>query len=58
MDQFSGIVAVIGPLFAPSFGMVAVVTSVFTLVWLLFVGCKLIRQSKPESASQGKNKYI
>jgi len=45
-----GIISVIGPFFVPSLGMAAVVTSVLTLVWLLFVGRRLLKLSAPEGA--------
>jgi len=38
-----GIVSVIGALFVPSLGMAAVLTSVLTLVWLLFAGWDLLK---------------
>ncbi len=41
-----GVISVFGPLLVPSLGMAAVLTSVFTLVWFVFVGLALIRQSK------------
>jgi hypothetical protein len=45
-----GIISVVGPFFIPSLGMAAVITSVLTLVWLLFVGFKLLKLSRLKSA--------
>ncbi len=44
-----GIISVFGPLVVPSLGMAAVLTSVLTLVWLVFVGFELLRQSKQDA---------
>lgn len=41
----SGIVAVVGPLLVDALGIVAVLTSVLTLVWLFLVGYRLLRLS-------------
>ncbi len=38
-----GVISVIGPFFVPALGMVAVITSVLTLVWLIFTGGKLLQ---------------
>ncbi len=38
-----GIVSVAGPFFVPILGMAAVLTSVLTLIWLIMIGCKLLR---------------
>lgn len=42
-----GIVSVIGPVFIAALGMAAVITSVFTIVWVLLVGFKLLKLSFP-----------
>lgn len=39
----TGIIAVVGPFFVSSLGMVAVLTSVLTLIWLLLIGWKLLK---------------
>jgi len=41
-----GIISVVGPFFLTALGMVAIITSVLTTVWVLFVGFKLLKLSK------------
>jgi hypothetical protein len=41
-----GIISVAGPFFFTALGMVAIITSVLTTVWVLFVGFKLLKLSK------------
>jgi hypothetical protein len=42
-----GIVAVVGPLFWSSLGVVAILTSVLTTVWVLLVGYRLLHRRNP-----------
>jgi len=41
-----GIISVVGPFFLTALGMVAIITSVLTTVWVLFVGFKLLKLSR------------
>ena len=41
-----GIISVVGPFFLTALGMVAIITSVLTTVWVLLVGIKLLKLSK------------
>lgn len=41
-----GIISVVGPFFFTALGMIAIITSVFTTVWVLFVGFKLLKLSQ------------
>jgi Domain of unknown function (DUF4386) len=41
-----GIISVVGPLFIAALGMTAIITSVFTTVWVLLVGFKLLKLSQ------------
>jgi hypothetical protein len=41
-----GIISVLGPLFIAALGMTAIITSVFTTVWVLLVGLKLLKISQ------------
>jgi ABC-type bacteriocin/lantibiotic exporter with double-glycine peptidase domain len=40
-----GIISVVGPLFIAALGMTAIITSVFTTLWVLLVGFKLLKLS-------------
>jgi hypothetical protein len=41
-----GIISVVGPFFIPALGMMAIVTSVLTTVWVFFAGFKLLKLSQ------------
>lgn len=41
-----GIISVVGPFFLPALGMVAVITSVLTLLWLILAGVRLLQCAK------------
>ncbi len=47
-----GIISVVGPLFFAALGMIAIVASVFTTVWVLFVGFKLLKLSQQNIISE------
>jgi hypothetical protein len=41
-----GIISLVGPIFIPTLGMTAILTSVLTTVWVLLVGLRFIRLSQ------------
>ena len=41
-----GIISVLGPFFFTGLGMIVIITSILTTIWVLFVGFKLLKLSQ------------